>query len=230
MTYSKKIASLFLFAVLALTACTNPLAKKTAEPLVEKPDVQSIEVVEEVEELEVDDGVERYESRYGANMKCSMLKDGQERCEQDVNNLIGMMLEEEIMRRFDVNRCGELPGKVADLCKDRLTETGVVGPVSDEELAILSKIMLGTLPEMEEGGEENEEGGEAHMPTYDKARCAELTTSGYKEYCESEVVKRLEQVRLIEVIQSGSVEQCDEFTDEAILLDCKTAFDVEGEV
>jgi hypothetical protein len=158
-------------------------------------------------------------SRYGTNMKCSLLKspEGRQECEMQLNDTIGNMLESEIISAFDVDRCKELPTEIAKTCIDRLTATGVKGPVTAEEIALLNEIRRGA-PSAD---------AENPVIVYDSARCAELKTVGYKEYCEKMILERTEQEKFSEIMQSEDKARCNELTTVSLKNDCKRFF---GEV
>lgn len=215
----KKFLPLLVLALLILAACTNPLAKKTSEVQVDTGVTAQPTGVGEIITPEVSG------SRFGSDMKCSMLKNAENRqaCESQINDMIGMMLESEIIDSFDVNRCKELPVGFAADCEMQLADTSVKGPVSDAELAMFREAVRGTLPE------QGEEGEIPSFPVYDKTKCAQLKTPGYKEYCEKQVTARIEQEELDQIVQSGDINRCNELKTEDIIINCKEFFGVEVE-
>jgi len=218
----KKFLPLPVLALLILAACTNPLAKEAPEKVMDSDVATQSASVEEAALPEMP------ESRYGSGLKCSLLKSADKRqdCEIQVNEMIGMMLESEIVGSFDVKRCKELPSEVAERCENRLAEAGVQGPVSDEELEMFREAIRGTSLAL---NKENEE-GETPMsqPVYDSSKCAKLKTSGYKEYCESQVVYRIDQYKLDEIIMSDNSARCDELKNEDFKTMCKQFFGEES--
>lgn len=209
----KKIAPLPVLALLVLAACTNPLAKEASQQVMEKSATGS-EVTTEASG-----------SRFEAGLKCSKLKVAMNRdsCEQQVNNLIGSMMESEILESFDMKRCKDLPSDLSGRCEEQLADSGIQGPVSADEMAIFAEAVAGTFPEPDESGI-------VPAPTYDKAACGQLTTPGYKEYCEDVVTRRMERDQLDQIYQTGSVNDCDTLTSEDAVFDCKLFFGVELEV
>jgi hypothetical protein len=164
-----------------------------------------------------------FASRYGTGLKCDLLKTEESRknCEYQINDMIGSMLESEIMSSFDISRCKELQGEASVNCTSYLTETGVKGPVSAEEMAMFNEAVQGTYPEPTENGEFSP------FPEYDSKKCATLKTEGFKEYCEKQIAQQVEQIKFDEIISSGDVKRCDEFKDENSKNNCKMMFGVE---
>lgn len=172
--------------------------------------------VQEQEQVPAEEGRAVPTSRYGANMKCSQLKEvtKQQECEVSVNDIIGDMLESEIMSTFDIDRCKELPDEIAKDCQDRLSVTGVKGPVSAEELAKFSEITRGTPSENPEQPE----------VVYDSTRCAELSAAGYKEYCEQKVNEHADREKMAQIMRAEDKTGCDKLTTETAKNDCKRFF------
>lgn len=155
-------------------------------------------------------------SRFGKEMKCDVLKakDAQQNCEMQINDMIGGMLESEIISSYDIGRCSELPAGVAKSCQDRLSATGVKGPVPDEEIAMFNDIMRGT---------PNKDPKNPGI-TYDSTKCAQLKTPGYKEFCEARLSERADQQKLNQIIQSKDKKGCDTLTTQTMKDDCKRFF------
>lgn len=220
-----KILPLGFVSMLLLAACTNPFSKTdTTKPVIVPSSTDVVTAVEVVENAEggAEVNAETFvpTSRYGTSLKCSQLKSpgGREECEMQMNDVVGNMLEREIVATFDIGRCKELPGEAGESCKTRLSETGVTGPVSDEEIALFQEIAGGIFPEVKEGEEP------PRYPTYNKARCAELKASGYQAYCEKKITERMERNLFDEIIQSEQSSRCEELTDEQMKNDCKNIF------
>ena len=217
----KKFLPLLVLALLILAACTNPLSKKTPEVQVDNEVVEQPVITEDATSVEISD------LTFGPNMKCSMLKDSDNRqnCEIQVNEMIGVMLEHEITSSFDAKRCKELPASIAEMCRIQLTESGVQGPVSDEDKVIFNEAMRGTSPDITE---ENGEGETPFLfPVYDVVKCAQLKTPGYKAYCEKLVTERIERNKLEQIIEAGDVARCDELEAEDYKMECKLSFGVD---
>lgn len=155
-------------------------------------------------------------SMYGTKMNCNMLKNTEQRqnCEMQMNDMIGGMLEAEIVSAFDISRCRELPGEIGTRCQEHLNATGVQGPVRAEEIELYKTILRGTFDENLE------------MPSviYDAVPCAELKTTGYREYCESQVAVRIDQNKFHEIISSNNKNLCDELITETFRDDCRQFF------
>jgi len=188
---------------------------ETAETMPTGVDAQDTPLVIEGE---IDPNV----SRYGTNLNCEMLKDENSRttCEVQINDMIGSLLETEIVTTFDIARCDELPAQVAAVCTEQITETGVKGPVSTDEMNLFAEITAGTFPEPDESGIF------ALYPIYDSGRCSELKTEGLKEYCVKQIAMAENQLELDKIFQSGDVEGCDTLTDEALKTNCQAFFGV----
>ncbi len=215
----KRILPLFLLTVFVLSACSQ----KPSETVVsDKGDTEPVVEVEVVEEAIPESGIEP--AIYSSDYSCSDLKDNNRReaCEVGVANLMGSLLESEILETYDFARCKELPEGQAENCETHLTATGVQGPVSVEEIEIFYQALQGAMPE--DVAEEAED-DEINL-VYDKTKCAELKTPGYKEYCETMIVEQEESSLLNQVLQSGDVSRCGELSTESLRNDCKESFAV----
>ncbi|RLA00112.1 MAG: hypothetical protein DRQ47_09975 [Gammaproteobacteria bacterium] len=206
---------MLVLALLILAACTNPLAKETPVKVVNSP-VATQPAVPEVSD-----------SILNSNMQCDMLKNSENRqnCETQINDMIGMILQEEITSSFDLKRCKELPSDIAERCESRLTESGVQGPVSDADKVIFNEAMRGTFPDITE---ENGEGETPFLfPVYDVVKCSQLKTPGYKAYCEKLITEQIEQDILEQIMQSDDASRCDELNSEDMITNCKQFFGVD---
>lgn len=155
------------------------------------------------------------QSRYGQTMKCDLLKGANARqaCETQTQDMIGMMLESEIINSFDVSRCKIFTEQMASECEKRIADTGVKGPVSEEEQALFNQAMQPIMPtEPMEG---------PMVLTYDSAKCGELKADGYKAYCEKMVLQRMDQEKLMDIVSSGELKRCDELKDNSMKEQCK---------
>lgn len=211
----RRILPLALLTLLVVTACNKESGTKVPTTVTVKEPVAQ-EQPAAVNEGESDIPV----FRYGANMKCDLLKSAERRqeCEMQINEIIGSMLESEIISGFDISRCSELPNAIGQNCQKRLTESGVKGPVPAEEVMIFNEIQRGTFSEDPENP----------MPVYDSARCAELKAVGYKEYCEKRVAERAERNKFEEVIMSNDRSRCDELSAEESKNECRRFFGIEA--
>ena len=215
----KKLLPLVLTLVV-LAACG---AKEKMDAEVDTT-VQVQPTVNEVAEGAVSE--ETNVSRYGTGLNCGVLQraESKERCEVQINDVIGMMLEEEIRDSFDAKRCQKLPDDLAESCVNDIAKTGVQGPITDEERMVFEEALLPSYPAIdEEGGEDA-----SARPVYDKAKCAELKTPGYKEHCEKAVADRMDREKLDEIVDSGNVSRCEELVTESVRNDCKSYFGIES--
>lgn len=213
----KKLFLLVISTVL-LAGCTSPFDSfKTSSGADVKTTVNVVDAGTEVYD-------EVYEEELMKDYSCDMLKSKSREadCERMINEMIAEEIYSEISRTFDIKRCDELPGYMAEDCKNYIERTGVKGPVSEVELEALRNAMDMTYPEVTgEGGEDME--GEGY---YDITKCAVLTTSGLKEYCEKKLNEQIEEEKLWEIIEGGNVSKCDELTNEDLKNMCKEEFGV----
>ena len=144
-------------------------------------------------------------SRFG-EMSCDLLKLEENRvsCKARMNDMIGLLLDSEIMDTFDIARCSIFPEATANSCKQRIEATGVKGPISAEEREIFNQAMSPVMVEVSEGS--------SAMPgfTFDIKKCAGLTTAGFKAHCENLVNERIDQQKLREIVSAGDVRRCAE--------------------
>lgn len=218
----KKFLPITFLTLFVLAACTAPVADG---PIGQSEVVQQPgQAQEDPTTLQEGPGPgDPFASRYGSGLKCDLLKTEQSRqnCEYQINDMIGSMLESEIMSSFDLSRCKELQGEAGNNCTTYLTEIGVKGPVSAEEMAMFQEAVQGTYPEPGENGDFSP------FPEYDPKKCATLKTEGFKEYCEKQIAQQMDQIKFDEIISSGDVKRCDEFKDENSKNNCKMMFGVE---
>ncbi len=209
----KTILPLVVLALLVLAACTNPLSKK---PVVE-PVKTTVSTPAQDPTATVATAVKIVDSIDGKKPGCNLLKDSKNRqaCEIQINDLVVGMLKSEIFSSFDLKRCKELESEIVEDCEERISATGVVGPISEEDLLIFGEVMHGASPEFDE-----EEGVPDLVTTYDSSKCAELKTAGYKEYCEEQIAKRTDQDKLIQIFLSQDVARCNELKSEDAKANC----------
>ena len=184
-----------------LTACQNPFSK-----------------------LGQDDGQTFQQETVGTNeikndkeYSCKMLKSPvyQNECEINVNSIIIDNLNSEIREFFDFSRCGELPDKMEEDCRQYIEATKVTGPLSDNQINLL-KEALSYSYKTEESGDEIFE-----VEYYDILKCATLTHPGLKEYCENMLNGLIEQDKMFSIIESSDITKCDELSSEDIKQQCK---------
>src|SRR5690606_5580442 len=107
------------------------------------------------------------------------------------------------------------PSNIAETCESTLAESGVQGPVSQEEILAFAEALRGTFPEIDV------DEADPLFPTYDPSQCSVLTTPGYKEYCENQIARQVEQFTFDQIIQSGDVGRCDELQDD-LMAQCQS--------
>ncbi len=209
-----KFLPVALVSLFVLGACAQPV-DQTGEGVT--PDQQT-----QTQEQEQEQAVDPMASRYGANLNCDMMKDANNKqdCERQLNEVIGSMLESEIYSTFDASRCDELGGQMAEICKTRLAETGVKGPVSADELALFNEIMRGT-------PSDDPAASPVESVSFDEKKCEELKTEGLSAFCVQMIEQRRDQIKFEDIVNSGDVERCDEFTDVNRQNECKMFFGVE---
>ncbi len=212
----KKFLPIALVAMFVMGACAVP-ADQTAKVVTPGQQTQT-------QQQEGADGVpgNQIMTRYGANLNCGMMKDSnnKQNCENQLNEVVGAMLESEIYSTFDASRCKELGGQMAGNCETRLAETGVKGPVSAEEMALFNEALRGT-PAEEPGASPYEN------VTFDEKKCDGLKAEGFKAFCVKMMEQRRDQIKFEEVVKSGDVKRCDEFKDVNRQNECKMFFGVE---
>jgi len=153
------------------------------------------------------------------------IQGAEEGCLEEVNSFIEEMLSDEIVLTFDLARCDELGINEAGDCKSKIERTGVVGPISTQEILALEQVMTETEPEYQE----NEETGEEFLIKeggYDINKCAGLTTSGLKKYCEEQLNELIQEDILDEIIDSEDSSRCDELKIERLKNKCKEEFEI----
>lgn len=217
-----KLLPIAIIVVFALSACNNAGTQQDGGDQNNQDQTQQQEQNQD-QAMEGDQVQDQFQSRYGTNLDCGSLKLGKDKdqCEMMVNDFIGNMLEQEILLTFDISRCDELPADIAENCKNTITESGVKGPVGEEELMVLNEILSGQVTEPDEDANG---GGEV---IFDKSKCAELTTEGLAAFCEKEIAMRMEQNLFNEIVNSGESSRCNELTDENAITQCKQFFGLE---
>lgn len=216
----KKLFPLPILALFVLAACTNPLSKEAPAEVVDSPVTVQPVSTEETTPVEILD------FSFSSTMTCNLLKNADRRrdCEIQLSEMVGVMLETDIVDSFDAKRCKELPSGVAKVCESSIAESGVQGPVSEEDLAMFNEIMRGSSPDI------NLENGEGEtpflFPVYDITMCSQLKTSGYKEHCEKLVSERIERNKMDEIFQSDDSSRCDELVSEDNKLECELFFGI----
>lgn len=151
-------------------------------------------------------------SLYAQGLTCDLLQTAnqKEQCESRVNDVVGALLEEEVISRFDIDRCKKLEDKIGINCQNVLANINVQGPVSDDEMAIFSQAISGNLPEPREPGETFDP--HSQVRTFDLGTCSQLTTPGYKEFCESQLTQLMEQEKFNDILSSGNSTRCAELS------------------
>jgi hypothetical protein len=183
-----KISILLVLSFVLLVGCNNPFKKTEQQPQ------------------------ERVYS-------CADLKNETARadCVAQTTGIALDALNSEILHTFDTKRCVELPQEMADECVKTIQESGVQGPISDEQIQALRDAMDPSykIPEGSKGEDIESE------PYYDVTKCTTLTVTGFKEYCEKQLNKRIEEETMSKIIESGDATKCDELKDETFKRTCK---------
>lgn len=186
---SKKI-SLFtsLVVVFALSACASTPGSDVANQLGPEDDPAGL--------------------FFASDLDCDMLtsESAQAECKTQVNNVIGRLIENEVVSHFDLERCKSLEDKIGMNCQMQLEDSPVKGPVSDSELQIFSAAMTGDLEVSEDGAPLSAD------PVFDTSACERLKTPGFREYCEERVQMQIDQSSFQEIISSGNVSDCDDLS------------------
>jgi len=210
---------LLIVCLIFLTGCTGIVNKIKKQ---EQPDV----AVTEEETVAVGEVAGNAVSEIAEKViTCDDLKSQskQETCLRQLNSIATNLLNTEILEAFDLARCDELPVGMIEGCKNSIEETGVQEPLTEEENAILQEAMrsspTGRLID-EETGEETLEGG------LDITKCAALTKTGLKEYCEGKVNEEIDRGRVFQIISEGDATKCDELTAEHLKRFCKMSLGV----
>lgn len=218
MKSSIKYLFISLIAVALLAGCTNPLAglNKTDKNISEVVIVED-SGMSEMEEMEAEEPMKDY--------SCDMLtsESGKVNCTQMINDMIAEELSNEISRTFDIKRCDELDGYRVENCKSRIENTGVTGPVSEDEIQDYQNAMNMTYPELTGEEDEEMEGGVGY---YELTKCAALKAPGYKVYCEKRLGERIDEEKLWKIIEGGDVSECDTLTSGDMREMCKMEFGV----
>ena len=172
-----------------------------------------------------EDEVAEPEPKFEKNLSCSDIKKEDVRlsCENQLNEIVASSMLSEAKKYFDLSLCKQLPKSFVGECEIYINGTGVKGPVTEAELTIYNEAIRPVRVETEEG--ENI-AAELTSPTYDKTKCAQLTTSGFRAYCESRVDTRVEQTKFEKIVNNGTAAQCDQLANEGLKSNCKFSFGV----
>ena len=223
----KNIAKYFFLPTLSLfllSACTNPLSKFMSDDSVSvepeetlAEDMSDAEVADEAQDeagADMDDDSELPEEAsfyLDKTIDCSLMKDPivKKECEYGVAVLVSSYVQDEALRFFDVSLCDQLPTQFMEDCRSSVEETGVKGPITLEEVLALNDALK--VVDIVYAVEEGEEIPEDFSPefTYDRSKCAVLTTPGLSKYCEDQINKTEELPLLNDIIESGSADKCE---------------------
>jgi hypothetical protein len=187
-----------LLCVLVLSACTNPLKKaETAK-----------------------DGTPGLAQQEQVTYSCNDLKNDTLRanCKRQINSVILDAMNSEIINAFDAQRCVKLPQDMADICAQTIKDSGVQGPIADDQVQALRNAMDLTYKTTQAAEGEPMIEGEGY---YDISKCAALTAPGLKEYCEKQLNAHIQQEKMFKIIEAGDATKCDELTDEQNKTTCK---------
>ena len=226
----KKFLPLLVFSLLVLAACSKtpkPGVSTVPTDVMVKDEVTEDTMTEEnMMENDTGEGEEAEpEPRFEKNLSCGEIKQEDLRlnCENQLNELVASTMFSAARKYFDFSMCKDLPKSFVGECEAYIDGTGVKGPVTEAELVIYNEAIQPVRVETEEG--EDIVAG-LTSPTYDKTKCAQLTTSGFREYCESRVDSRAEQAKFEEIVNRGTVAQCDQLTNSGLKSNCKFSFGV----
>lgn len=188
----EKISVLFVLSLVLLAGCNSSFEK-------EEPEQQLTQEVTEV------------------TYECEDLNNeiSRENCFSEIEDVVLNELNNEILSTFDLNRCAELSQEMADECEAIIQESGVEGPISDDQVVALEDALSLSYETSE--SEEDAEG----VAYYDKTKCASLTAKGLKEYCEKQIDELIEEEKMIEIIQDGDTTKCDELENETFRERCR---------
>jgi len=213
MKYQVHILGLMTLSLFIFTACTSDVSKQEATPVVTP-------VVTPAVELET------------ANvLDCNLFEKGEvrEMCESQVNEQISNMLLMEARSKFNISLCKNLSTPFSEECERYITDSGVQGPISDEEVLIFKDAVKIILPEPPEPSDnEIEIENEFINRTYKIEKCDELTTPGFKEYCKNKVTQKIDQNTLDSIYTSGDSSKCETIKNDRIKQNCLTLFDIES--
>jgi len=207
----KKQFLLLIVATLLLSGCTLPFLEGSKKEVVQDtPVVQEVNVESETGEA---DPVKL--------ITCDMLKnvESKENCARSMSDIAADFLSSEVNRYFDLARCDMLLSWQIENCKTRIQESGVQGPITDEEVQSFAAAMNRESSEVIE----DEEGNviEVKAGGYDVKKCSVLTTPGLKVYCEKTVLRRAEDDKLFEIVNSADEVKCAELTTDEYKTICK---------
>jgi hypothetical protein len=205
-----KFIPFFLSILLILSACALGGTGKEAEKIAP---VGQTEVTSE--------GINQTQKIVACNMLKS--KDNQDKCNSQAQDMISRFLLSEIQNTFDVSRCKILPEELISDCENNINNTGVTGPVSDEDLAAYESAIN---PYSSQPEEETTQ-VQPTSPTYDKTKCAVLKAPGFKAYCEKQLDIRSDSDLLPSIIRERKIEKCDELKTEEVKRQCENMLGVQ---
>ena len=183
-----KLFSIMIVLIILLAGCDNPFAKQQGETGVKQSGTKS--------SIKTEAPVKK------KALTCNVLKSAKRNneCKEMINEFVSDALYREIIETFDLKRCKELlTADDTKRCTERIKQTGIKGPLSDEEVNNLHTAMRGT----------------------DLAACDAFKDEGAKTYCSKSVNQRIEQDKVNEIIEAGDVKRCDEIKDEDNKQFCK---------
>lgn len=208
-----KLLAFVSVSIFVLSACTNNVGLEAGD---------SVDVTDQSEiitDLDSSPSV----SRFGNNMSCDLLqgKEAREMCVIQINEMIGSMLVSDIYTTFNKERCKELPQMIAVECEQYLMNTGVVGPISEQELSLYNKIIAGTYAEPGDTSVV----GQPNL-VFEIDRCSELKTTGLSEFCKKQVNQRINQRKFEEIIAGGDATKCEDL-EGSLIESCNSFFNVD---
>ncbi len=221
-----QISTLFTLSLVLLTACSN--FSMDEKPSAQKPGIEK--VAEQAEDAGVQpeavepDIEDPFAARFDKEIDCGMLKDEQARtdCKFQVMDMVAQQIYSEAVRYFDLKTCAKLPTTFMERCERQIKDAGVKGPISDAEMALYRDALQPKYPEPVEGVEPEIE----PVPTFDKTKCSQLTTPGYREYCEKGVNERVARYELETIFRGGDSSKCATLQDERVKTECEMFFGI----
>jgi hypothetical protein len=152
---------------------------------------------------------------------CDLLKleEFKQDCIKAADETPESFLYKEILVTFDSDRCDELSKDTAKDCKNYIKNTGIQGPITGDQVKALTEaINQAQLPYEINGA------GEAILPTeesYDKTKCVALNRNDLQQYCEKKLDEKIENLKLLQILQTNDGKRCDELKNEILKRRCQ---------
>ena len=168
------------------------------------------------------------------DMKCDMLSDKKMRedCLSSVNRTIADFLYSDIVNTFDINRCDKLNSYNIESCKNFIKNSGVKGPISLDAYEAFKNATTMIF----EQGECKEECDDDNVcislectegrSYYDINKCDALSAPGLSAYCRKIVNQRMDEEKVMQVVESGKSSECNQFSDSSLKNQCNSYFGI----